>query len=248
MPASEDSPLPDVNKSRHSLTPPSLTPLDEYSGSLAHKVYMSLKQAILTLSYRPGEMMQKSRICADLGVSRSPVTEAMTRLASEGLVDIIPQTGSFVTRFSMAEIREGAFLREALELAAVERAATTITEEQLVRLRRNLRIQEALMQDGDRTGFHQMDAQMHELILSFTGYRRLATLAETAWIHVNRARHLILPAPGRMQATLEEHKAIVAALEARDPQAARDATRHHLSQLIKLLEPLVAERPELFVH
>ena len=102
------------------------------------------------------------------------------------------------------------------------------------------------MEDGDIAGFYQMDAQMHELILSFTGYRRLAALAETSWIHVNRARHLNLPMPGRMQLTLIEHKAIVSALEARDPQAARDATRHHLGQLIRSLEPLIIEHPELF--
>jgi len=209
---------------------------------------MSLKQAILSLAFRPGELMQKSEICKQLGVSRSPVTEAMARLASEGLADIVPQAGTYVTRFSMAEIREGAFLREALELAAVESVAATITEEQLVLLKRNLRIQEALIEDGDTAGFHQMDAQMHELILSFTGYRRLASLAETAWIHVNRARYLNLPMPGRMQATLKEHKAIVAALEARDPEAARQATRHHLRQLVLMLEPLVDARPELFTN
>jgi len=241
MPVNEDSPLRDAKKSV-----PALQPLDDFPGSLSQKVYLSLKQAILSLAFRPGELMQKSEICKQLGVSRSPVTEAMARLANEGLADIVPQAGTYVTRFSMAEIREGAFLREALELAAVERVAATITDEQLVALKRNLRIQEALMEDGDTAGFHQMDAQMHELILSFTGYRRLASLAETAWIHVNRARQLNLPMPGRMQATLEEHKAIVAALEARDPEAARKATRHHLSQLILLLEPLVDERPELF--
>jgi DNA-binding GntR family transcriptional regulator len=243
MPVNEDSPLRDAKKSL-----PALQPLDDFPGSLSQKVYMSLKQAILSLAFRPGELMKKSEICKELGVSRSPVTEAMARLANEGLADIVPQAGTYVTRFSMAEIREGAFLREALELAAVERVATTITEEQLVLLKRNLRIQEALMQDGDTAGFHQMDAELHELILSFTGYRRLASLAETAWIHVNRARHLNLPRPGRMQATLTEHKAIVAALEARDPEAARKATRHHLSQLILLLEPLVAERPEMFTN
>jgi DNA-binding GntR family transcriptional regulator len=243
MPVNEDSPLRDAKESL-----PALQPLDDFPGSLSQKVYMSLKQAILSLAFRPGELMKKSEICKELGVSRSPVTEAMARLANEGLADIVPQAGTYVTRFSMAEIREGAFLREALELAAVERVATTITEEQLVLLKRNLRIQEALMQDGDTAGFHQMDAELHELILSFTGYRRLASLAETAWIHVNRARHLNLPRPGRMQATLTEHKAIVAALEARDPEAARKATRHHLSQLILLLEPLVAERPEMFTN
>ncbi|MEM5471349.1 GntR family transcriptional regulator [Hoeflea sp. AS60] len=241
MPVSEGSPLRDVKNSR-----PALKPLNDFTGSLSQKVYLSLKQAIMTLTFRPGELMQKSEICKELGVSRSPVTEAMARLASEGLADIVPQAGSYVTRFSMAEIREGAFLREALELAAVELVAARITEEQLVLLRRNLRIQEALMQDGDTAGFYQMDAEMHELILSFTGYRRLAALAETSWIHVNRARHLNLPLPGRKKATLAEHKAIVSALEAHDPEAARQATQRHLGQLIRLLEPLVAERPELF--
>ena len=91
-----------------------------------------------------------------------------------------------------------------------------------------------------------MDAEMHALILSFTGFRRLAGLADTAWVHVNRARQLLLPQPGRLQATLDEHQAIFAALEARDPVAARQATRAHLGQLLTFLEPLVAERPELF--
>lgn len=241
MPANEDSPLPDAKKSRVELQP-----LDDFTGSLSQKVYASLKQAILSLVYRPGELVQKPEICTQLGVSRSPVSEALARLAAEGLVEIVPQAGTYVTRFSMAEIREGAFLREALELAAVETVAATITDEQLLLLRRNLRIQEALVEDGDTAGFHQMDAQMHELILSFTGYRRLAGLAETAWVHVDRARHLNLPMPGRMQKTLAEHKAIVAALEAHDPEAARSATKDHLSQLVRLLEPLVSQQPDLF--
>ena len=223
-----------------------LAALDQFPGSLAQKVYGSLKQAILSLTFRPGEILRKAEICAELGVSRSPVAEAVARLAAEALVDVIPQAGTFVARFSMAEIREGAFLREALETAAMEQVARTITEEQLVQLRRNLRLQAALLADGDVAGFYLTDAQMHELILSFTGFRRLAVLAETAWVHVNRARQLILPQPGRVQATLSEHQAILAALEAHDPVAARTATQVHLRQLLTYLEPLVAERPDLF--
>ena len=217
-----------------------------FAGSLAQKVYLSLKDAILTLTFSPGEILRKPEICAELGVSRSPVAEAVARLAAEALVDVVPQAGTFVARFSMEEIREGAFLREALEVAAIEMVARSITDDQLVQLRRNLRVQEALVADGDTAGFHQLDAQMHELMLSFTGFRRLPTLSETAWVHVNRARQLVLPAPGRVQATLLEHHAILAALEARDPEAARVATQHHLRQLILVLEPLVRARPELF--
>jgi DNA-binding GntR family transcriptional regulator len=223
-----------------------LTPLERFSGSLGQRVYQTLREAILSLAYRPGEILRKPEICEALGVSRSPVADAVARLATEGLVDVVPQAGTFVARFSMEEIREGAFLREAIEVAAVERVAEAITEDQLTQLRRNLTVQAALIADGDVPGFYQMDAAMHELILSFTGFRRLAQVSETAWLHVNRARQLILPVPGRITATLDEHRAILAALEARDPAAARLATRHHLRQLITYLEPLERERPDLF--
>ena len=223
-----------------------LAPLDRFSGSLGQRVYQTLREAILSLAYRPGEILRKPEICDALGVSRSPVADAVARLATEGLVDVVPQAGTFVARFSMEEIREGAFLREAIELAAIERVAESITEDQLTQLRRNLTVQAALIADGDVPGFYQTDAAMHELLLSFTGFRRLAQVSETAWLHVNRARQLILPVPGRIAATLDEHRAILAALEARDPDAARRATRAHLRQLITYLEPLERDRPDLF--
>lgn len=223
-----------------------LAPLDSFPGSLSQKVYASLKEAILQLAYRPGEILRKGEICAELGVSRSPVAEAVARLQAEALVDVIPQAGTFVARFSMEEVREGAFLREALELAAVELVATRITDDQIAALRRNLRFQEVLIAEDDRTGFYRLDSEMHELILSFTGHRRLPQIAQTAWVHVDRARRLALPEPGRVAATLQEHQAIVAALAERDPAAARAATRYHLSQLLTILERLAESRPDLF--
>ena len=223
-----------------------LKPLGLFGGSLGQRVYQSLRLAILSVSYRPGEILRKPEICAALGVSRSPVSDAVARLAAEGLVDVVPQAGTFVARFSMEEIREGAFLREAIELHAVGLVAATITDEQVQLLRCNLSHQAALVESGDIPGFYQADAALHELILSFTGFRRLAQVAETAWLHVNRARQMILPVPGRVGQTLEEHRAIAMALEARDPQAAREATRRHLGQLIRHLEPLERDRPELF--
>ena len=223
-----------------------LRPLSDFSGSLANRSYLALRAAILDLGYRPGEALRKVEICAQLGVSRSPVAEAISRLAAEGLVDVVPQAGTYVARFSMDEIREGAFLREAIELAAVEVIAPILTEKQLRQLRRNLRVQDILVADGDFRGFYALDGEMHELILSFTGFKKLAYVADTAWLHVNRARQLILPMPGRVAETLEEHKAILAALETRDPDAARQAMRAHLGRLITFLEPLEREHPEFF--
>ncbi len=223
-----------------------LMPLNEFSGPLSARVYLVLKDAILSLSYRPGENMRKGEICDALGVSRSPVSEAITKLAGEGLVEVVPQAGTFVSRFSMAEIREGAFLREALELAAVELVANSITQSQLILLRHNLREQQSMVNDGDIAGFYQFDQEMHKLILSFTGYNRLSQFADASWVQVDRARQLNLPSPGRLQETIDEHRKIIAAMEAGDPNRARQAMRHHLRQLIKYLEPLELERPELF--
>lgn len=223
-----------------------LRPLNQFGGSLAQCTYLSLKQSIMTLCFSPGEILRKGEICAALGVSRSPVSEALTRLAGEGLVVVVPQAGTYVALFSMSEIREGAFLREALELAAVEHLAKTVTEAQLVQLRRNLRVQEAVIEDGDFAGFYQLDGELHEMLLSFTGYRRLSQVAQTAWLQVDRARQLTLPKPGRLDETLIEHRRILEALEARDPERARTATRAHLSQLTTHLEPLEREWPDLF--
>jgi GntR family transcriptional regulator, rspAB operon transcriptional repressor len=223
-----------------------LRPLAEFSGSLGQRVYQTLRHAILSLAYKPGEILRKPDICEALGVSRSPVADAVARLQAEGLVDVVPQAGTFVARFAMQEIREGAFLREAIEVAAIELVASRITDDQVQRLRRNLTVQAALVADGDIPGFYAMDGAMHELLLSFTGFPRLSQVAETAWLHVNRARQLILPVPGRIEATLAEHQAILAALEARNPTAARTAIQSHLRQLLTYLEPLERDRPELF--
>lgn len=225
-----------------------LTPLSSYEGTLSSRVYLSLKDAILSLAYQPGQILRKGDICDQLGISRSPVSEAVTRLAADGLVNVVPQAGTFVARFSMEEIREGAFLREALELAAVEQVASTITKSQVTLLRRNLRVQQAFVEDLDVQGFYKLDTEMHNLILGFTNYRRLAAMAETSWLQVNRARQLILPNPNRVSDTLEEHRAIVDALEARDPEGARQATKFHLSQLLRHLEAVERDRPDLFAQ
>jgi DNA-binding GntR family transcriptional regulator len=223
-----------------------LRPLDVYPGSLAQRTYLSLREAIITLGFRPGEALRKADICAALGVSRSPVAEAIARLATEGLVQVVPQAGTYVALFSMREIREGAFLREAIELAAVEVLAPVITPDQITRLKRNLRGQEGTVLDGDHAGFYQLDAEMHDLILSYTGYVRLSQVAATAWVHVDRARQIVLPIPGRVAETLEEHRAIIAALDAHDTDGVRAAMRLHLRRLVTFLEPLERERPDLF--
>ncbi len=219
---------------------------DPSAGSLAQRVYLSIKDAILALDFPPGANLRKAPICERLSVSRAPVTEAIARLAAEGLVDVVPQSGTHVSYFSMAEIREGAFLREALELAAVAKVTRDLTEEQRKKLSRNMRLQELLIEDDDIAGFYQADEDFHNLLMEFTGFQRLSNVAQTVSLQVRRARLLLLPTEGRIAETLEEHRAIFDAICAGDEVAAQAQMRHHLGQLMPRIETLHKTKPDLF--
>lgn len=223
-----------------------LNDISNLSGPLSDRVYDALREAILSLTYPPGAILRKGIICEQLGVSRSPVSEALARLSAEGLVDIIPQSATRVSRFSMSGIREAAFLREALELAAVRKVATDRTEEQLAQLTRSLRMQELLVEDKDYPTYFQADEEFHSTLMIFTGFPRVLSMTNLAATQLNRARILLLPTPGRVTDTMEEHRMIVDAIREKDPEAARSAMSRHLNQLLIRLEPLEDERPELF--
>ncbi|PCJ08312.1 MAG: GntR family transcriptional regulator [Rhodobacteraceae bacterium] len=224
-----------------------LKDISTFEGSLAQRVYLSLKEAILVLHFQPGVILRKGVICERLGVSRSPVSEAIARLSSEGLVDVIPQSATRVAYFSMAEIREGAFLREALELASVAKVAQDHTQDQLTQINRNLHLQALLVEDQDFSGFYKADEEFHAMLMQFTGYPRLITLARMVSLQVSRARMLLLPTPGRAAETLQEHRAVVDAIRNRDQVAAQKALHHHLGQLLPRIAPLEQDRPELFL-
>lgn len=225
---------------------PMLTDIDSLPGSLAQRVYQALRGAILDMTFPPGTIVRKAVLCEQLGVSRSPVSEAIARLASEGLLDVVPQSGTRVSRFSMEEIREETFLREAIEVAAAMRVARIRTDEQLTRLTRNLRLQELLVQDGDFMGFFEADEEFHALTLEFTGFPKVVAAAGTLSLQIKRARILLLPEEGRAAEAVAEHSAILGAFRKGDPDAARSAMSAHLGQLISRIEPLERRHPEFF--
>ncbi|WP_254055828.1 GntR family transcriptional regulator [Ruegeria sp. EL01] len=223
-----------------------LQDISTIEGSLAQRVYLAIKQAILGLDFPPGAILRKASICDRLGVSRAPVSEAIARLAAEGLVDVVPQSGTRVSYFSMIEIREGAFLREALELAAVAKVARDLTDEQRKKLSRNMRLQELLIEDEDVPGFYQADEEFHALLMEFTGISKLTDVAQTVSLQVNRARMLLLPTPGRIAETIAEHRTIFDAVSRQNVPNAQEAMRLHLGQLMPRIEMLQQEKPELF--
>ena len=220
--------------------------LDNFQGSLTDRTFLAIREAIMELNFLPGEIIRKHDICNALGVSRSPVSEALAKLRNEGLVEVVPQSGTFVSRFSLQDIKEGAFLRESIELACIEILASNISEQQLIDLNRNLKLQKVLAESDDYQGFYQLDAKMHGMIMDFTGYKNLAKVTKTGWVQVDRARQLLLPVDGRLKKAFQEHKAVIEALAQNDVALAREKMRTHLNQLILLLTPLEKKHPHLF--
>lgn len=228
------------------MTESSLNKIQNLSGSLSQRVYQSLREAILSMQYPPGTVIRKGAICEQLGVSRSPVAEALAKLSAEGLVDVIPQSATKVSCFSMDEIREASFLRQALEIAAVEKVAQERTAEQLAALTRNIRMQELLVADKDFVGFYQADEEFHTLLMNFTGFNGVSQVLESVSLHLTRVRMLALPEEGRPIKTLKEHNAILAAIKDQDPDAARQAMKFHLSQVVPRIQPLEETHAEYF--
>lgn len=218
----------------------------DLSGPLSQRVYLALRDAILSLAYAPGAMLRKAVICEALGVSRSPVAEAIARLAADGLVDVVPQSGTRVSQFSMDEIREASFMREALEGAAVAKLALDHTPEQLAQLSRCLRMQQLMMADGDSAGFYEADEAFHTTLMDATGFPNLAATVETISLKLKRPRLLLLPEEGRSADVVAEHTAIVDAIRLRDRAGAEEALRRHLGHLVRRFASLEDTHPHYF--
>lgn len=209
------------------------------------RVHAALREAIVQLDLKPGEYLDKQAIAARMGVSRFPVGEAMNRLAAEGLVDIIPQSGSRVALIKISDTRENMFLRRALEVETVRKLAPLASSDLVDQLASNLRYQRAAIEAHDLKGFHGFDLAFHALLQDHLGFERVRSATETARLGLDRVRQL-LNTRRRLDLTLGEHKAIVAALDAHDGDAAARAMYGHLDAVMAELETFAREKPELF--
>jgi DNA-binding GntR family transcriptional regulator len=210
--------------------------------SLAHEV---LRNAIISLKLQPGAQIDKAEICERLGLSRQPLSEALARLAQERLVAVEPQKGTYVTRISLSDVEEAAFVREALEVATIRRVAASMDDETLDRLRLIVEYQMAANGAANHEEFYRLDVQFHATLFSRLAMRRAAEVVESSRAQTERIRRLLVPTE-RNRATIDEHNAIVKALAARSPERAAKAMRTHLGNGLKELHKFAAERPELF--
>lgn len=215
-------------------------------GSSAGRVQSELRQAILDLRLVPGAAISEKALIDQYGISRTPIREALIRLRSEGLVEIFPQSGTFVARIPAAAIPEAMLIRRTLEGEVAEIAARTTTPDMMAGLRASIARQEQAALQQDQQLFHEADEAFHERLAAATGYPGLWKVTQAAKTQIDRCRRLTLPQPGRMQQVIVEHSAILDAIARQDPAAARAAMVLHLEALLPDIDRLRAAHTAYF--
>jgi DNA-binding GntR family transcriptional regulator len=200
---------------------------------IAPQVYERLRRAITTLAMLPSEALSEKELSIQMGVSRTPVREALIRLADDGLVDILPQRGSFVAPIRLRDVEEAQFIREALEVSVVRRLAARRSPTYLAELRASLERQQVAAATRDRDLFLELDEAFHRGLSEEAGLPKCWRVIQTVKLRMDRVRYLSLPDPGHLEILLAQHREIAEALENADPDRAGRAMSEHLKEVLR---------------
>lgn len=218
------------------------------TATAASKIYSDLRSELVSLQRVPGAAVSEAEIALSYGVSRTPVREAILKLSDEGLLDIYPQSGIFVSRIPMAALPEAIVIRRALEATTARLAAERAATSQILVLRSILERQREANAARKNDAFHRADEMFHATIAEVAGYPGIWTLIQQVKVHVDRYRLLTLPQEGHIALVIAEHEAILTAIEARDPAGARVAMEFHLDlgRLLSHISAIQSIHPEFF--
>ena len=209
--------------------------------SKSERVYKTLRRQIRELELPPGTRLRKNEIALEFGVSRAPVSEAISRLSDEGLVDVFPQNGSFVAPIRPQDIRESLLIRTGLEVEAIRRVTQKADIDLLERLETNLSAQDAALESDDMVVLDDLDEAFHAIIFKAVESPRAQRLLDAIRALLDRPRFHALPEDGRPKATVAEHRRIVDAIRTGDPEFAGAAMRVHLTMVARAIEPELNE-------
>jgi GntR family transcriptional regulator, rspAB operon transcriptional repressor len=210
-------------------------------------IFDSLREAIVAMETPPGAPLVEKSLTQRFGVSRTPVREALIRLAEIGLVDIFPQSGTFVSRIPVAAIPEALAIRQALERLTVERAAAAATAADIDQLDDIVARQRFFAARRDLRSFHEVDEAFHETIAVIAACPSAWRILKLVKVQIDRARRLTLPAPGRMNKVIGEHLVIRSAIAEHDQALARAAMSEHLNAVILDVDHLRRQNPDFFI-
>lgn len=212
------------------------------------QIFEFIRDAIVSMEFEPGQMIPETALAQQFGVSRTPVREALIKLSNIGFVDVLPQRGTYVSKFSVDKILEARFIREALELAVIANVAENADDELIEECEGILEEQRIAADNDNALLFQKLDDHFHQALSSRTGYERVTHLIESEKAHMDRVRNLSLHISGQYHRVLEQHHAILNAVKAGDPEAARKAMGVHMQDVYKVLTLIPREHPEYFLE
>jgi GntR family transcriptional regulator, rspAB operon transcriptional repressor len=213
---------------------------------IGKQIFRALREAIFVGQMVPGTPLSEKEVSDMFQVSRQPVREAFIKLVEAGVLQVLPQRGTFVKRISPRQVREGRFIREAIETAVVRKAAVSITDEQLQALADNLREQKLAAKANDTAAFLALDEAFHYAIAQAIDCTAAWETIQDIKAQMDRVRYLSLPDVSPLDLLIRQHAKILAGLRAHDPSAAEDAMRHHLREILVSLGPIAERNPAWF--
>ncbi|WP_134496658.1 GntR family transcriptional regulator [Microvirga pakistanensis] len=217
-----------------------------HQGSAAQRIENELRRSIITLELPPGSRLSEHDIAERHGVSRQPVREALIGLARTRLVEIQPQRGTIVVKISVRKMMEARFVREAIETAVVRRACSSFDRQSRQRIDDLLEMQAHAARRDDHAAFQRYDELFHVALAEGAGCPLAWEAIQDIKAHMDRVCQLTLPGPEAMLPLVDQHRAIVTAIDACDENAAAEAMLRHLTEILRALPRVEAEHPELF--
>ncbi len=205
------------------------------SPSLKDKAYTAIRDAILTLELEPGTSLVESDLASQLGISKTPVRDALQELERDGLVIRIPFKGTYVTEVMEQDLREIFQLRAVLEGLAARLATPLFTPQELEQLDRDHTASEDALAEGDLALCSKLGKGLHDAIIDKADNERLITMIRNLDASLMRFRALSDRVSGRLDISVGEHRRIIDALRRRDAYAAEESVRDHLHSVLENL-------------
>lgn len=208
--------------------------MDEFL-PLRDVVFNTLRQAILTGELKPGERLMEIHLANRLGVSRTPIREAIRKLELEGLVTMIPRRGAEVAQITEKSLNDVLEVRRAMDALCVELACDRITDEELESLRQACDGFEAAVRTKDAKKIAQADVALHDIIVRATGNQRLIQLVNNLSEQMYRYRFEYIKDFSQHETLIEEHRIIYQSIVAKDKATAAAAARTHIDNQEKAI-------------
>lgn len=205
-------------------------------------VFNTLREAILRGELVPGERLMELQLAAKLGVSRTPIREAIRMLEQEGLAITIPRKGAIVAGMTEKDMQDVLEIREALEELSVQVACDKITAEEIEKLRENMKNFEDSLRSGDLKKMAQADVEFHDVIYQATHNPKLISMLNNLREQMYRYRVEYLKNPQNHEQLLREHEAIYKGILEKDKVTVTDMIRKHISNQVDVVKHIIREQ------